>query len=269
MLTPAILSLGLALGEAPRPVPFPLHVAPLVAPLAPGLALARAHRMPLFPPAPPGPAVLYEESFDQPDGPAWPAPWFMAAPFILIEEDLDGGRARLHGWTAKVGRMILPGFAERDSDVTVTVEYEAIHSQGIGVYARQNGGYLDETDPVGAGYALFLQGGGSGPLELGLWREVNGVEELFAAASDPLADGGVNGARYVLRLQVEQTTPAATTVRAKVWNEGSPEPAGWTIEADDGTPSLQNVTGSFALDIYNYQGNGSVWFDDLVIRELP
>ena len=81
---------------------------------------------------------------------------------------IDSGRARLQGDIASVARMILPGYSEVDVDVRVTLEYESFHSQGIGFYARQNGGYLTDTTPHGQGYAMFLEDGGSGAPALGL-----------------------------------------------------------------------------------------------------
>jgi len=212
--------------------------------------------------------LIYADAFELPAGSSWPAPWLVTTPHVTANV-IDAGRARLQGDLANVARMILPGYSALDVDVRVTLEYEAFHSQGIGVYARQNGGSLTDTTPHGQGYAMFLEGGGSGEPELGLWREIDGVEIHFAAQLNPLPDGGQDGVRYVARFQVEQVSPSTTALRAKVWIEGDPEPADWGIEALDGAPELQNLSGGFATDIYNYAGTGSVWFDDLEIRHLP
>jgi|GEM_PF-7117554 len=212
---------------------------------------------------------LVVEDFEGPDGGPWPAPWFAPAPFELQGAVLDAGRGRIDGWTAHVGRMALPGFAATDVDVTITIEFEDVDAQGIGVYARQNGGSLQDTAVHGQGYAVFVQGGHPGqPFEIGLWREVDGVESKFESVFDPLGGAEASGVRYCVRFQVEQFDAATTALRAKLWPEGAPEPALWTIEDFESTPVLQNVAGSFALDLYDYSGTASAWFDDLMVVEL-
>jgi hypothetical protein len=50
-----------------------------------------------------------------------------------------------------------------------------------------------------------------------------------------------------LRVQVFGTDP--TTIRAKVWKAGQPEPAAWQLSATDATASLQ-VPGGIGVSFY-------------------
>ena len=215
----------------------------------------------------------YAESFDGIDGDPWPAPWTTMA-FYVLDADLQGNRARLQGAAASgsrsiVARMLLPGFSATDIEATLTLEFEDVANQGIGFYARQNGGTLQEYTPHGQGYALFLKGGWGWPEDLGLWREIDGVETEFATGYNPVAGGLQDGVRYRVRYRVTQANPGSTLVQARVWPEGDAEPGTWTVEAHDTTPELQGTPGSFAFDIYNFQGTNRVFLDDLVITTFP
>jgi hypothetical protein len=61
-----------------------------------------------------------------------------------------------------------------------------------------------------------------------------------------------SGDRLMIRLQAIGTSP--TTIRAKVWHAGTPEPTAWSLSATDSTPALQ-AAGSMGL--YSY-ASGSV-----------
>jgi hypothetical protein len=210
----------------------------------------------------------YAESFDGPNGSAWPAPWLPGTTHVTVW-DLQGDRARLSGDTQFVARMLLPGYEALDVEAAVTVEFEDVHAQGFGFYVRQNGGTLREYTPHGQGYAMFLKGAWGWPEDLGLWREIDGVETQFAWGNDPIASGLENGTRYRLRFRVTQDAPGTTLLRAKVWPEAEAEPAAWTIEAFDSQAELQGTLGSFAIDIYNHVGVGHIFVDDLAIAPYP
>ena len=72
------------------------------------------------------------------------------------------------------------------------------------------------------------------------------------------------GTKLSLRLQVTGTSP--TTIRAKVWADGTTEPATWQLSTTDSTAALQ-VPGSIGLHSY-LSGSSTnvpsyVSFDDL------
>ncbi len=210
----------------------------------------------------------YSTVFSGPNGSPWPAPWFDGG-FHVTVWDLQQNRGRLNGDATRVARMILSGYAELDVEAEVTFEFEDVHNQGIGFYVRQNGGTLQEYQPHGQGYAMFLKGNWAWPEDLGLWWEVNGVETQFAWGNNPIAGGLQNDTRYRLRFRVTQSDPATTLIQAKVWPEALAEPGPWTIEAFDTRPELQGTLGSFAIDIYNFAGAQPIYIDELsIVRVL-
>ncbi|WP_414843707.1 PKD domain-containing protein, partial [Microbacterium sp. Root180] len=78
------------------------------------------------------------------------------------------------------------------------------------------------------------------------------------------------GAKVQVRVQVEGTSP--TTIRARVWLDGSPEPSTWQVTSTDSTAGLQ-ATGSPRLSAYlsSSATNGPVIvsFDDLTATAIP
>lgn len=227
----------------------------------------------LLAPGSAGAQLPYAESFDGTSGAPWPAPWTTNS-FYLLESDLQDNRGRISGQAANgsgvaVARMLLPGFTATDIEALMTLEFENVAQQGIGFYARQNGGTLQEYAPFGEGYAMFLKGGWGWPEDLGVWREVNGIETQFATGYNPIAGGLQNGERYRARFRVTQHAVDSTRIQAKVWPEAMGEPANWTVDVFDSHPALQGVGGGFALDCYNFQGTSHIFIDDLEITAYP
>jgi hypothetical protein len=72
-----------------------------------------------------------------------------------------------------------------------------------------------------------------------------------------------------VRYRVSQHAVDSTRIQAKVWPEAASEPAPWTVDVFDSQPELQNTAGSFALDIYNFQGTGHIFVDDMLITQYP
>jgi hypothetical protein len=179
-----------------------------------------------------------------------------------MDWELEGGTGRLSGAQSLVARVAMPGFAVVDTDATLLLTFEDPANQGAGLYVRQNGGALMETNPGGEGYEIYVEG--SGQQTLGVWREVGGVEEQIGSLADPIPGGLQPDITYALRFQCVQDG-GVTDLRVKVWPAGQAEPPGWMIDMEDDAPSLQDTPGSFALDLYNYGGTGSVYFDDVVI----
>jgi hypothetical protein len=212
---------------------------------------------------PPGDAI-YAESFEGADGDPWPSPWREIGTAVL-SSDIMGGRGRLSGQEATVARIALPGYSETDVDIYVTVEFEAWSQQGFGFYVRQNGGALTQTATLGQGYAVYLEGGFE--RAIGAWKETDGVEVVLANTTEPIGGGLSDGTRYRIHFQCEQAGDA-TALRFKLWPESESEPEAWQLEHMDTTPELQNVAGSFAVDLYNYSGTNSVYVDDIEIRPL-
>ncbi len=106
---------------------------------------------------------------------------------------------------------------------------------------------------------------------------VGGAVDLhLSAAGVQLAGGGTlpgltlaAGQRLAVRVQVEGVSP--TTVRARVWKAGTPEPTTWTATATDSTPALQTA-GTVALSSYlsssATSGPVSIRWDDLAVTPI-
>ena len=163
--------------------------------------------------------------------------------------------------------MKLPGSVV-NSESTFSIELENVPLQGMGFYVRQNGGYLDQTAPQGAGYAIFTAGVTSPP-GTGSWFEAPGSGEVqLAQTMFPLQ----SNTTYRLRVRVENESMSSTRLRSRVWQDGTPEPSTWTHDHTDATrPELQGLAGGFAIDAWHNPGNGGfedVFIDDLVICQL-
>lgn len=213
-------------------------------------------------------SFVLSESFSI-NGPSWPIPWSQTGGILVA--DVVGGRGRLVPFISSysLARMDIPG-DELDVDIRFDVEFAELATQGLGFYARQSGGYLTQSTPPGAGYAVFIEGF-RGPPAIGVWREVDGNESMIQIVQDPTPSMS-SGVVYTTRFQVQQDG-TTTRLRAKIWPRDEAEPNGWAVDASDSTASLQNLTGGFAVDAwssYNISGQSAddVFFDNLEIHRL-
>lgn len=147
--------------------------------------------------------------------------------------------------------------ATTSADASVTVTADKVPA-GSGAFVHVQARRTSATEFYGA--RLRLQADGS-------------VQVHATRNGTPLSGGTVSGLTFapgdqlVVRVQVDGTAP--TTVRAKVWKVGEPEPAEWRATTTDATASMQ-VPGAFGLSTYLFGSatNGPVVFryDDLVVR---
>lgn len=185
----------------------------------------------------------------------------------VAEATADAGRGRLvpviSGYSlARMGRAI----GARDVEVTYTLAMSDGARQGVGLYVRQNGGYLRQSPTHGGGYAVFVEAF-RGPA-IGLWRERDGVEEELARMTVPELTDGV---AYRVRFRCVQAG-AVTTLTARLWADGTPEPTTWTVTTSDATAELQGVAGDLAIDAWNTATSGgpaaAIYVDDLDVVGL-
>jgi hypothetical protein len=203
----------------------------------------------------------FSESFDLPDGSAWPEHWSQLGGVEVA--DIQGGRGRLVPTPGPyaLARMVTP-LNCADIEVTFAFELSQPSAQGVGLYVRQNGGYL-QSEPPGEGYVAFIQGFIQPP-GIGIWHEVNGVEQLIGSTVAATVQANVP---YRARLRVTQQDGQTTQLQARMWPDGTMEPGGWQVERTDATPSLQGTSGALAVDTYNVmmaQVGGDMFFDDIV-----
>lgn len=88
----------------------------------------------------------------------------------------------------------------------------------------------------------------SGAVGLGLVRTPATGSDVVLAA-ETTATGVTYAAGDALNVRVQTTGTAPTTVRAKVWKVGTPEPTTWTRSATDTTAGLQ-AAGAVAVGPY-------------------
>lgn len=205
----------------------------------------------------------FTETFDGADGSAWPSYWTAVGGVAVA--DIQGGRGRLVPTPGAyaVARIVTPVDCS-DLEVTFSFELGDAGTQGFGMYTRQNGGYLQQTNPTGAGYSMFVEGFRA-PAGIAVWREVDGVEQMI----EPIVPAEVlSGVVYQARLRVTQQDAATTLLQAKFWPDGSSEPGAWQVERTDTTPNLQGAGGSIAVDTYSTLMQGTpadMFVDDIVV----
>lgn len=206
-------------------------------------------------------------TFTGANGAPWPSPWTEAGG--VADADLSNGRGRLtpvlSGYS--LGRMrCLESLV--NVELLASFSFANVATQGMGFYVRQNGGYLQQSNPTGAGYAVFVEGF-SGQPGVGFWYERTGTETLMVNTPFALA----NGVLYWLRYRVTQADPTHTLLQAKVWADGSPEPASFAFQHTDDQDHLQSVAGQIAIDAWNTAQTGGpapadVYLDSLVVTAL-
>lgn len=200
------------------------------------------------------------------DGEAWPAPWEIDGGVAVA--DVQGGRGRLQAAISdySLARISIPLDCQ-NVDASVTFEFTDGGTQGAALYARTNGGYLRQTNPTGEGYAAFSELFRD-PSAIGVWREVDGQEQLIGSQGTPLQPN----TPYRMRFRLTQADAGTSVLQAKVWPASGSEPGEWMIERTDDTASLQGVGGGIALDAWSSgpigNGNGAdLFFDDLVVSQ--
>jgi hypothetical protein len=136
---------------------------------------------------------------------------------------------------------------------------------------------LDRVPGGSGGYATVIgRQVGTGGYSASAWVKATGAVALVlkqgsTALSVATVPGLVftPGTELTLRLQVTGIAP--TTVRAKLWPTGQPEPAAWMLSTTDATAALQTA-GSVGLQGYLSSTAGpstTTRFDDYEVRAAP
>ncbi|HEX8498668.1 MAG TPA: glycoside hydrolase family 88 protein [Actinomycetales bacterium] len=168
---------------------------------------------------------------------------------------VGGGVARLTTPRGQTRTAFLDGVRPATTDAAVTAAFTrpAAGRTYLAILARRTGA---------AHYSARAVVAPDGSVNVQVQRSGVTVE---AAASPGLTY--VSGDRLRLRLQVTGSSPS--TVSAKAWKVGTPEPAAWQVSMTDATAGLQG-TGELGLVTYYSSGGSStpvtVSFDELVAR---
>jgi len=209
--------------------------------------------------------VLLEDFEGVANGSPWPGGWHEAGGVALA--DVQDGRGRLRPIITdySLARMIAPMDCT-DVDASLTFMFTDGNTQGVGLFARNNGGYLRQTEPPGEGLAAFAEAFRS-PVGIGLWREVDGQERLIPPVTPFDIQPNVE---YRMRFRLTQQDASTSLLQTKIWPISGSEPADWIAEQTDDTVSLQNAGGALALDAWSSEqasGNDAadLFFDDIVV----
>lgn len=180
------------------------------------------------------------------------------------------------------GRVVAEGWGQADSGGTWRVDLPGRASvDGAGVLVALSAGdgplvdlegtllrdlgmrYSLQLDKVPSGkggrllHTTFLRRGGgkdyravlrfesNGGVNVELVRRVAGVSTRLGSQVPVPGLGYTAGTTLLVRLEV-RTTGSSTDLRVKVWEQGSAEPAGWTIQRTDDAAELQ-VSGGIAF----------------------
>ena len=172
------------------------------------------------------------------------------------------GSGRFSLAAGQQGKARLTGVSSQDTDVTYTAWTETLPTGG--------GLYLGTTvrGTAGGDYRGRVRIQSTGAMIAQLQKVVAGTETTLASAN-------VTGLTYVpgmkLRIRVQAQGASPTTLRLKVWEDGTTEPTAWRVTTTDATDGLQ-VAGSVGFDPF-VSGSATtpsvVRYDDLSAVRIP
>ncbi|MCI4045483.1 poly-gamma-glutamate hydrolase family protein [Streptomyces sp. TRM75563] len=131
------------------------------------------------------------------------------------------GRGLVSMGSANVSRYCLMPAPSADVDLTATVATDAL-AVGGGHFVALVARYLDGSNS----YLARVEFSTAQAVIVTLRKRVSGSESFLTQHTTGLAHAPDR--RFVIRFQV-----AGAALRAKVWPDGDPEPAGWQVETTD------------------------------------
>jgi outer membrane protein assembly factor BamB len=178
--------------------------------------------------------------------------------------DLDEG-AVPRGWPAAQGRFQT---VVKDGDKVLfkpsgnprswrtTVYFSDPAASGYDIQADVMGGEARRRMPdiglVSHRYTLALMGN-SQELQIRTWlSELERFSKTISYPWDP-------NVWYHMKLRVEPSGSGAAMVRGKIWKKGEPEPAAWTIEAQDAIGHQLGSPGIYGFSV------ADIWYDNLSV----
>ena len=151
----------------------------------------------------------------------------------------SGGEASVSVPAGRSSTDRLPAVQAGDVDLVVTSRLSQAPTGG-GVYLAS----VVRSSAAGD-YRARVRAQADGRVTLSLTRTVDGAETALTSAV--VVPGATAGAPLSLRVQAVGSSP--TTLRARAWAAGAPEPTTWQRTATDGGAGLQGA-GSIALWTY-------------------
>ena len=217
---------------------------------------------------PPGPQPFALDAFARAVTSGWGSAdlggaWSRCGPAANFAVVGGQGRIRMNSPGSGPG-MYLGGTNSTDSDVSVRLGSDK-DATGGGIYLTVQPRLLGNGDRYFADVRLIS----GGAVSVAVGRAVGNAETNLAAQ---LVPGLTASAGQLVRVRVQAVGTSPTLLRAKVWADGDPEPAGWTVSVTDSTAALQSA-GQVGLRTYlsGSATNAPVLglFDDLSASPSP
>ena len=164
-------------------------------------------------------------------GGAWTR-WGLAS-YLSVKD----GAARIALPTTGVqGGGTLEGVKSTDTDLRTTFSLDKAATGG-GTYLYATGRRVSNNNE----YRALVRMQSTGTVAVSLLAYRNSSTSTVIAPEVRVPGTIAPGTPVSVRLQVTGTSP--TSIKAKVWIAGTPEPAAWTVQATDSTASLQAAGG--------------------------
>lgn len=176
---------------------------------------------------------------------------------------VDGSTGNLTLAAGRGLRAALPTASGSSTDLVTTIGYTGTVTGG-GLFVST----FPRMLPDASSYRAKVWIASTGVARVSLVRATAaGAETTLATASSTLT-GATSDKRILLRTQATGTSP--TTVRARIWFEGDPEPTTWHVQATDATAGWQSAGG---VAVFGYMSSSAtapitVRIDDLAARPL-
>lgn len=176
-----------------------------------------------------------------------------------------GGQGRLSVVPGSTRSASLNAVQQSSSEMTTTLSFDRAQTGG-GTYIMVVGRRVTASNA----YQLKIRAQSTGAVTAQLSRVVNGAETVIQTAPSVPGLSWTQGEKLRVRLRVTGTAPSA--LAARIWEDGSPEPAAWQVMANDSTPALQANGG---VGISTYLSSSATQFpmvvsvDDLVVGPPP
>jgi hypothetical protein len=216
-------------------------------------------------PPPPPPSTLASDAFSRSVANGWGTP-DAGGPYGLVGAAAGfavGSGTGTMQLSAGQTRAATLAVNARDVDLTVSVTTDRM-ATGSGSYAYAIARRADASTE----YRAVLKLSPNGSLQLVCAAVTGGTERSIGAAVQVAGAGTyAAGQRWRIRFVVSGASP--TTLRARAWRDGTPEPTAWNLQLTDSSAGLQ-AAGGAGLRAYLSGGStgGAVLFsfDDLEIR---
>jgi PKD repeat protein len=174
---------------------------------------------------------------------------------------VSDGSAQITAGAGSAAGIHLDGVQNLSTDMTTTAWLPAAAAGG-GVYFAASA----RTTAAGA-YRARVKILPIGTVSLQMVRAVGLTDNLVGTGTTVSGISYALGMKLRIRTQVEGSSP--TTVRGRVWVDGTPEPSTWTLSVTDSTAAMQTAGG---VGLWAYAtgtgGTQSVRFDDVNARMI-